>query len=239
MTVNQKIDEASHHFKMIQKFYPNLKKTSYYYSPFISAIQSIPTYLLNEANERFSLGLPDDNAWYSRQFEEKAKEIFSENKILLNFFNWWTAWTTTNFKMEIGKLFKSSRNKDEHKTKQNPSIRALMILTDPYPDEKLLRVGIPMNMKSVLPENPDILASLNGSIDVYLEKFNVHRRKQNRRLTTSMNISLMLYSDIAPGFGTLVAFCDVELKHTVDFVNIARDIFSGGPTGLEKYLPEN
>ena len=150
LTVNQKIDEAMYHFKMIQKLYPDLKKTSYHYSHFISAIKSIQTYLLNEANERFSLGLSEDNTWFPRHFEEKAKEIFSKNKIPLNFFNWWNAWTSTESKMEIGKLLKSSRNKDEHKIKQNPSIRALMIPTDQYSDEKFLRVGIPMNMKSLL-----------------------------------------------------------------------------------------
>jgi len=53
-----------------------------------------------------------------------------------------------------------------------------------------------------------------------------------------MNISIMLYSDIAPGFGTLTDYCKIELQHTIDFVNIARDIFSGGSTGLEKFLPD-
>ncbi len=223
---------------MIQGFSPDLKKTSYHYSPFISAIKSIPTYLLNEANQRFSLRLTDDETWYPKDFEKKAKEVFPKNKIPLNFFNWWTAWTNTNSKMKIGKLLKSSRNKDEHKTKQNPSIRALMIPTDQYPDEKVLRVGIPMNIKSILPENQDILDSLNNSIEIYLEKFNVNRRKQNRRLSTSMNISLMLYSDIAPGFGTLVDFCGIELQYSIDFVNHARNIFTGGGTGLEKFLPK-
>ena len=48
LTVNQKIDESKYHVKMIREFYPDLKKTSNHYGPFISSISSIPTYLLNE-----------------------------------------------------------------------------------------------------------------------------------------------------------------------------------------------
>lgn len=223
---------------MIREYYPDLKKSSYHYSPFISAIRSIPTYLLNEANMRFSLGLLEDKSWYERDFEKKAKEVFPENKIPLNFFNWWKAWTGFNSKIQIGILLKNTRNKDEHKIKQNPNIRALMIPTDQYTDEKILRVGIPITTTSYLPENQEILDSLNTEIEFYLKKFNTKRRKQNRKLATSLNISLMLYSDIAPGFGTLVDFCDIELQYTIDFVNTARSIFSGSPTGLEKHLPQ-
>lgn len=224
---------------MIREYYPDLKETSNHYGPFISSITSIPTYLLNEANERFSLGLSENKTWRPRHFEEKAKQIFPKNKTPLNFYNWWNAWTTTNSKTDVGKLLTVSRNKDQHKTKQNPSVRALMLPTDPYPDEKFLRVGMPIQIKSSLPENQDLLDSLNNSIEIYLEKFNVHRRIKNRKLATSMNISIMLYSDIAPGFGTLIDYCEIELQHTIDFVNTARDIFSGGSTGLEKFLPDS
>lgn len=117
--INEKIDQALYFLKEIEKQYetpsPDIK---YVFSAFLSSIQSVPDYLLSEANRKFGLGLIDSKTWYPSDFCKKSKEI--DNEKALKFYRFWNQYRKKLRKSQFGKLFYMLRNMDIHKTSQKP-----------------------------------------------------------------------------------------------------------------------
>ena len=118
--INEKIDQASYFLNKIEEQYevpsPEIK---YFFSAFLSSIESVPDYLLSEANRKFKLGLKDERYWRPSDFCKKSKDLNHEQA--LKFYRFWNPYTKNLRQSKSGKLFKLLRNLDIHKSSQKPS----------------------------------------------------------------------------------------------------------------------
>ena len=84
---------------------------------FLSAIRSIPEYLLEEYNVKYSLNIPDKD-FLSQKFKKVAKE--KNNKQAIKFFEWWSAEDKRLREDDIGKLVLSKRDISIHRRTIRP-----------------------------------------------------------------------------------------------------------------------
>ena len=70
MTANQKIEEAKFFLDHMKFYQPDISIVKFYFSAYLGAVQSIPDYVLHEANLIFELRLPENETWYPKNYKE-------------------------------------------------------------------------------------------------------------------------------------------------------------------------
>ena len=121
LLINEKIDQSNYFLKEIEKQYEQpTHKIKYLFSAFLISIQSIPDYILAEANRQFGLGLKDEQYWKPLDFCKEAKN--QKNDSALKFYRFWNTSMKELDASEIGKIIRLLRNIDTHKTAQKPTL---------------------------------------------------------------------------------------------------------------------
>lgn len=232
MTTNQKIDEAKFFLSHIDFYQPDVSIVKFFFSAYLGAIQSIPDYILNEANLIFRLGLPEDKTWYPRNFEEKAISL-SENgsKNALRYYRWWKTVTTQNNSSAVGKVFQNIRNIDIHKTKQKPIFNVLVLPKDNFEDERPHKVVVQVTNEGDVTSLDDLL--LDVGKEHHLERFNKIRQEKNRPFASELKFASYLQIDGLPNFGSLVEACDTWIQVMEHVVTISREMFQEHKLGRE------
>jgi len=224
MTTNQKIEEAKFFLDHINFYQPDVSIVKFYFSAYLGAVQSIPDYILNEANLVFELGLHEDETWYYRNFEDKAKNLFENgSKNPLRYYNWWKVITTQNNSSAVGKIFQNIRNIDTHKKKQKPVFNVLVLPKDNFDDEKPHKVIVEVTNDSDITSLNDLL--LNVGKQHHLDRFNKIRKEKNRPLAIDLKFAHYLQIEGLPNFGSLVEACDIWIQVMEHTVNISRKMF--------------
>lgn len=88
MYATEKLDEAKYHLNRMEEFYLKDDKIfKYELNAFLASIRSVPDILLQDYNEKFSLGIDLNEKLYPEAFEERAKQ--QNNVQAIQFYNWW------------------------------------------------------------------------------------------------------------------------------------------------------
>jgi len=231
MTTNQKIEEAKFFLDHIKFYQPDISIVKFYFSAYLGAIQSIPDYILNEANLIFELGLPENETWYDWNFEKKAKVVSDKgSKNALRYYKWWKAITTSHDSSAVGKVFRNIRNMDMHKKKQKPIFNVLVLPKDSFDDEKSHKIIVEVTNDGDVTSLDDLL--LNVGKQHHLDAFNKIRKEKKRVFATDLKFKPYLQIEGLPNFGSLDEACDIWIQVMEHIVNISRQMFQEHKQGL-------
>lgn len=93
MTAKAKLKEANTYLDHILGEKNDLEKLRHYVSGFLSAVQSIPNHMLQEANDQLDVGIKDSEKLYYKNFKKIAKK--QGNQKAIDFAEWYDISITT------------------------------------------------------------------------------------------------------------------------------------------------
>jgi hypothetical protein len=74
MSAQEKLDEARFFFNKILASPNDEEELSYYFSALINAVNSIPDFILDEANDHFKLNISEDSKSIRNAFKNRLKK---------------------------------------------------------------------------------------------------------------------------------------------------------------------
>lgn len=234
MTLDEKIKEAEFFLDLIRKNQPNVSIVKFYFSAFLSAVESIPDYILAEASQEYELDLPLDEEWHYWDFEAKAKENEKKNENALLFLKWWRQFYRGTYHGKVGQVIKKIRNMEMHKTKQKPIFNVLWWALPPIDGQTLKKilVSAPRNIDMKSLDEIDLgLEILKPKI---LKKENEMRTKREQPLAEDIFFTCSLEIPGLPNFGRLDQACETWLEVMKHYTKIAREIMEESKTGTPK-----
>ena len=132
MSAKKKLQGAKFFLEELRDFLQSLPqdsstqmKSCYYLSAFLSAAVSVVDYLLEDANVKFSLGIPLTEELYADTFEGEAKR--ASNEAALDFLQWWRKKRKDLKDDPIGKLLIGKRHIDIHRVQTKPDLAKIKI----------------------------------------------------------------------------------------------------------------
>jgi hypothetical protein len=125
MTARNKLEEAEYFLTKMREIRPDQEEFSFNLSAFLSSARSVPDYLLEDYNVKYSLQIPLTDELYPRTFEEKAKQ--AGNQTAISFIKWWGQKKVTLMNDPIGSLLSDKRNIDIHRTHVKPDLTKIEI----------------------------------------------------------------------------------------------------------------
>lgn len=126
MTARDKLEEAEYFLTKVREIRPDQKEFLFNLSPFLSAARSVPDYLLEDYNVKYSLQIPLAEKLYPDTFEERAKQ--TGNLVALSFIQWWKQKIDTLNLDPIWSLLTNKRNIDVHRTHTKPDLAKLRVI---------------------------------------------------------------------------------------------------------------
>lgn len=164
MTAKETLEGALYHLNRMKLTYLT-KDFVHELRAFLSVTRSVPEHLLEDYNVKYSLNIPDEEHLITT-FKTEAKRL--NNKVALNFFNWWKAERDKLRNDRIGSLLFTKRNISIHRRMVKPDlakveIRDYVHVTDSVTVEKYDSEGKLIEIVSSPPERPKTLAKESES----------------------------------------------------------------------------
>jgi len=120
MPATDKIEEAEFFLMKMRESYNHQKEFIYYLNAFLPALRSVPEYLLEEYNTKYSLGILSTDKLSAGVFESRAKQI--NHKDALAFIQFWKDWMETLTSDVAGSLLFIKRNLGVHRIQTRPTL---------------------------------------------------------------------------------------------------------------------
>lgn len=120
----QKLDAVFYHFHRMKEARSD-SEFGYELNAFLSTARSIPDVLLEDFNEKYSLGILLEEMLTHQKFEEKAKLLGNDNA--LDFLNWWSKKIGGLRANKIGSLLFKKRNISIHRRPIKPDVAKLTV----------------------------------------------------------------------------------------------------------------
>lgn len=182
MTAQDKLAEA--YFFMQQLKEPiNALQASYFFSAYLSAINSIFDHLLEDANQKFYLGFSLDDYLDYRKFRTIAE--FSGNVKARQFIEWYDDIFNTIHANVVGKLFRVERNRNIHKRIEPPKLFAEMKPENLENIDTVTTIEFVHNLSF-----EEAKKHFDDAIHEYITRINENRLKNNRPMATTIISSL-------------------------------------------------
>jgi hypothetical protein len=125
MTAREKLEEAEYFLTKMCEIRPDQKEFLFNLSAFLSAARSVPDYLLEDYNVKYSLQIPLTERYFRNVFEYQAKQ--TRNTVALSFIQWWKQEIDTLNLDPIWSLLTNKRNIDVHRTHTKPDLVKLRV----------------------------------------------------------------------------------------------------------------
>lgn len=122
-----KLKEAEDFLEKIKKYYQQEVRDEFLFdlSAFLSSVRSVPDYLLEGYNLKYSLNIPLSDKLYPSTFEKEAKQSHNSDAIL--FIKWWKNYIKNLQTDPIFSLLKSKRDISIHRKQIKPDLAKLEI----------------------------------------------------------------------------------------------------------------
>lgn len=234
MTLDEKIQEAEFFLNLIRKNQPNVSVVKFHFSAFLSAVESIPDYILAEASQEYGLDLPLDEEWHYWDFEAKAKENEKKNENALLFLKWWRQFYKGTYHGKVGQVIKKIRNMEMHKTKQKPIFNVLWWALPPLEGQKLKKIPVTTTKNTDVKSLDDLDVSINLVRPHILKRENEMREKSAKPPATDIKFTCSLEIPGLPNFGRLDQACETWVQVMKHYTKIARQIMEESKTGTPK-----
>jgi hypothetical protein len=131
MSAKQKLEEAKffleklHGLQSLPQDFDKQTESKYYLAAFLSAAASVPDYLLEDYNAKFSLNISLSDKLYPDTFERAAKR--TDNQPALLFLQWWKKEKKALEKDPIGELLIGKRHIDTHRVQIKPDLAKFVV----------------------------------------------------------------------------------------------------------------
>jgi hypothetical protein len=182
MTAKEKLEEAKFFLQKLSPSQSTLQETVYYYSAFLSSARSIFDHLLEEANQKFVLGIPLDQRLDGKKFNELTR--YSGNIRAREFIQWYDSVFDKINKTEIGKIFKIERDLNTHRRIQTPQLVCkITVMDDPHKSKKTFILDVEPTA-----ENMD--NSINATVANITEVINTERKKAGQPESNHFSFSI-------------------------------------------------
>lgn len=125
MTARDKLEEAEYFLTKMCEIRPDQKEFLFNLSSFLSAARSVPDYLLEYFNIKYSLQIPLAEKLYPDTFEKRAKQ--TGNLFALSFIQWWKQKMAVLANDPMWALLTNKRHIDVHRTHAKPDLAKLRV----------------------------------------------------------------------------------------------------------------
>ena len=120
MEAEKKLRGAKYHLqRMKEKYLINEEIFTYELEAFLSKTRSIPDVLLEDFNQKFSLGISLEEKLYPETFEKRAREL--KNVQAINFIDWWKGKMNQIQSDPLGAILFKKRNISIHRKVVKPN----------------------------------------------------------------------------------------------------------------------
>lgn len=137
MTSEEKINEAKFFLEKIIENYTQSPFLEYYFNAFVTSTRSISDYLLEDYNQKFNLGIPDNERKFHEMFKEKAYQLGGQ---AVEFHKWHDRQITKITSNMYGKTFWNKRNFIIHRDGEKLDNISQMIVGNDFPKDKAIAI---------------------------------------------------------------------------------------------------
>lgn len=120
MEAEKKLRGAIYHFQRMGEAYLKSEEEILVYEleAFLVKVRSIPDVLLEDFNEKFSLGISLEEELYPKTFEDRAREL--QNTQAIGFIQWWNSKMNQIRSDQLGSILFKKRNISVHRKVVRP-----------------------------------------------------------------------------------------------------------------------
>jgi len=128
MEAEKKLRGAIYHLQRMEEAYlKNEENFIYELEAFLVKVISVPDVLLEDFNEKLSLGISLEEKLYPETFEERAREL--QNAQAMSFIQWWRSKMEQIRSDKLGSIFFGKRNISVHRKVVRPDLKITLYET--------------------------------------------------------------------------------------------------------------
>jgi hypothetical protein len=126
MEAEKKLRGAIYHFQRMEKAYlKNEENFIYELEAFLVKVRSVPDVLLEDFNEKLSLGISLEEELYPKTFEERARQL--QNTQAISFIQWWKSKMEQIRSDKLGSILFGKRNISVHRKVVRPDLKKITL----------------------------------------------------------------------------------------------------------------